>query len=118
MKVLILEDNDEYRIPFFKNVLNKHELFITGSIEEAKKIYNENQPFDWIFLDHDLDHRVFVDSEEKNTGYQFAKFLKEVNTKAQIVIHTENPAGSQNMFAILPQAQIVPFPQLKVRLKG
>lgn len=110
-KILILEDSQE-RIHQFQKRLPKDDLYFFDSVDEAKEAYNLLGPFDVIFLDHDLDGSVFVDSDEKNTGYQFAKFLVEKETEAQIIVHSMNSVGAQNIKNALPQAEIVPFPQL------
>lgn len=113
MKILILEDN-KYRIEHFKNMLNKKfiecEIVFTDNVKKAKKIFNDNQ-WDIIFLDHDLDDRVYVDSNEPNTGYQFAKFLNKnlSNTIPIIIIHTLNPVGARNMMNELKTARYIPF---------
>ena len=87
MKIFILEDNLE-RIKWFKDKFIDHTLFISSNVDEAIKLYDSNKPFDTIFLDHDLDDLVFVNSNKKNTGYQFAKFLSTQkntnNTKISI----------------------------------
>lgn len=111
MKVLILED-DPTRIGIFKKKLHEHDLYFAVAVDEAKDMSKNFGPFDFYFLDHDLDRRVFVDSNEQNTGYQFAKFLAESNVEGTIVVHSMNPAGAQNIKGVLPQAQLVPFPYL------
>lgn len=111
MKVLILEDDDT-RIKRFKRKLISHDIYFTKNVEEAKEIYKNLGPFDTIFLDHDLDNRVYVDSNEQNTGYQFAKFLKENNVSCQIIIHSLNAVGVENMKNELPSATVCPFPYL------
>lgn len=115
MKILILEDN-EFRINTFNERLKEKfedcELFFVNNIEDAIKYFDEHNPFDLIFLDHDLDGRVYVDSSELNTGYQFAKYLNEKLTNSPIIIiHTLNPVGAENMANALQGRKItyVPF---------
>lgn len=111
MKVLILED-DGNRIATFKKKLKDHDLYFAVSVDEAKDMAKNFGPFDYYFLDHDLDGKVFVDSKDENTGYQFAKFLAEVNATGKIFVHSMNPVGAQNIKGVLPQATLVPFPYL------
>lgn len=120
MNILILEDNPE-RIEFFNRWLNafgdifgENELFITDQVEEAKELYSKHT-FNHIFLDHDLDGLVYVDSKENNTGYQFALFLAQQPgiKDTYITIHTMNPVGAQNMKSVLPWADYMPFNYLK-----
>lgn len=110
-KILILEDSQE-RIKQFQKKLSKDDVYFFDSVFEAKEAYNFLGPFDVIFLDHDLDGAIFVDSNDENTGYQFAKFLAEKETEAQIIVHSMNSVGAQNIKRVLPQSDVVPFPKL------
>ena len=120
-KILILEDNAE-RIKLFKSLLlNKFkvnemdvDILFTDNVEDAKKLFDKHKKFDMIFLDHDLDNRVYVDSNEPNTGYQFAKYLNEKLEDEDykttvIIIHTMNPIGAQNMKDALYSWSYIPF---------
>ncbi len=111
MKVLILEDDDS-RIKTFKNKLEGHDVYFFKTVADAKQAYSFFGPYDYYFLDHDLDGMVYVDSNNENTGYQFAKFLAEQKATGEIVIHSMNTVGAANMKAELPQAIVCPFPFL------
>lgn len=117
MKILILEDSEERRRIFHEMLSHTHDLSFFGHVEEAKTALSTDGPFDIIFLDHDLDNRVFVDSEEENTGYQLAKYIAENNVRAKIIIHSMNPYGAERMKKILPDAQRISFPELFSQLK-
>jgi len=96
MKVFILEDDAE-RIRRFYDVLEGHEIRYTDYVEEAKSICLKTE-FDILLLDHDLDHEVYVDSNKANTGYQFAKWFRDQGLHVkEIVIHSMNPVGAENM---------------------
>ena len=72
MKILILEDSKE-RIKIFKKNLTKyHDLYFFDNVQDARDALELMGPWDMLFLDHDLDNRVYVESEEPNTGYQLA----------------------------------------------
>jgi hypothetical protein len=59
--------------------------------------------YDMIFLDHDLDQRIYVDSKEENTGFQVAKELKHtLNATTLCVIHSLNPIGASMMLKAHP----------------
>ncbi len=112
MKILILEDST-LRIEIFKKQLGKkHDLYIYDYVEDAKKAIDHSGPFDRIYLDHDLDQRVFVDSDEDNTGYQLAKYIADKNIDAEIILHTLNPHGAHRMLKVLPNAQQITFDEL------
>ena len=123
MNVFILEDDPtNVRIPFFKLRLNRHKLYIAKDAYEGinllQKMLDENVPIDYIFLDHDLGGRVFVNSNDENCGVRVAEFIKEKGIKSNIVLHTENVVGAYNMKAILPEATIIPFPNLASSMEG
>jgi CheY-like chemotaxis protein len=117
MKIFILEDSQERRKVFHKMLSPTHDLSFFGHVEDAKIALRTGGPFDILFLDHDLDNRVFVDSEEENTGYQLAKYIAENNVHGKIIIHSMNPYGAARMQEILPDAQRISFPDLFSQLK-
>jgi hypothetical protein len=112
MKVCILEDSED-RVVLFKRKFFNYELYFFDNVEDAKKSCSTID-FDTYFLDHDLDDCVYVDSNEANTGYQFAKYLasKSISKRIPIYIHSLNPVGAKNMMDVLPQAVWIPFNKL------
>ena len=81
------------------------------NVETAKIVFNLVDP-SVVFLDHDLGGEIYVDSDNDNTGYQFAKWLVENDKKIDqrtIVIHSMNPVGAENIQNILNSANIIPF---------
>jgi CheY-like chemotaxis protein len=117
MRIFILEDSEERRRIFREMLSPPHTLSFFGHVKEAKTALVADGPFDLIFLDHDLDNRVFVDSEEENTGYQLAKYIAENNVRSKIIIHSMNPYGAERMQQVLPDAQRISFPDLYSQLK-
>lgn len=115
MKILILED-DPQRHNFFNAHFGRYnELYITTSVEEAIEIFQRNKPFDVIFLDHDLDGRVYVPSNELNTGFQFAKYLSDQKICGTYVYcHSGSPDGRRAIQEVLPQTVLIPFNYLMV----
>jgi hypothetical protein len=112
MKILILEDSRERIRIFKKHFDKKHELFIFDHVEDAKNAIDNAGPFERIYLDHDLDQRVFVDSDEDNTGYQLAKYIADKKVDADIILHTLNPFGAERMQSVLPNAKQISFDEL------
>lgn len=121
MNILILED-DINRVAFFRKKLHMHTLTFTDYVETAKHELAKGT-YDYLFLDHDLDDRTYVDSEEENTGYQLCKWLAEHPelTFKNIIIHSMNSVGAQRMMELLcdrEAVQLVPFHMLMTRLEG
>ena len=110
MNYLILEDNKS-RISLFRSNLNTpgNLVVICTNVADAK-VWIQNKKFDTVFLDHDLDGRIFVPSEEPNTGYQLAKWIAENKLDFNsIIIHSYNEQGAKRILEVLPQAKWVPF---------
>ncbi len=103
MKILILEDNEDRNNSFIK-WFNGHELIMTDNAMKAID-HLASIKFDVIFLDHDLDNRVFIDSNEPNTGYTVAKTISStINKSTQVIVHSMNPIGARNMLDVLGES--------------
>ena len=111
MKILILEDSPE-RIKIFKQKLKNNDLYFFDNVEDAKNAVELLGHFDYFFIDHDLGDKIFVDSNELNTGYQFAKYLAENKIQGNFITHTLNNAGALNIINVLPECIYIPFTEL------
>ncbi len=115
MNILILEDNEE-RIKWFKNIYRHHKLYITKDIKDALRLISAYE-FDILFLDHDLCEENLT---SLNNGYEFVKKLIEfrLQKRAVIYIHSMNPTGANVMLNTLKgtgyEAQWIPFHLLKL----
>ena len=108
MNIFILED-DENRMKKFRGKLIGHVIFHADNVKDAKAILSKEK-VDVIFLDHDLDNRVYVDSNEPNTGYQLAKWIFENNIQyKRVIVHTLNEVGRKNIKLVLQDAELIPF---------
>ena len=101
--VFILED-DEYRIKWFKEIFKDvPTLYITKQPGTAIEVLNQ-QVFDILFLDHDLENDAYEAFEEGRepqkelTGLYVAEQLKDTkNRDTHCIIHSMNPSGAANM---------------------
>lgn len=114
MKILILEDAKE-RIKAFKQLFIEHETtFVTRAdvCIEKLSLKGTGDPFEYdvLFLDHDLDGKVYVPSGP-GTGYEVACYLKENPDKMPkvIILQTLNGDGAEEMLQVLPKAIHMPF---------
>jgi CheY-like chemotaxis protein len=112
LKIFILED-DEFRLKYIKEqlkaVFKDYEIISCNNVIEAKHIL-ESSVFDYIFLDHDLGGKQFVDSNDANTGYQVAKFINEKKIKYdKCIIHSLNYPGAMKMSALLNNSIYLPI---------
>jgi CheY-like chemotaxis protein len=112
--VFILEDNED-RMKLFRRVLPADEFQITHAVsaEEAYSLLKTRESWDTILLDHDLGGLTYVSSNDRNTGYRVANWIRRNKIKYnQLVFHTQNPVGADNMSSALPDGIKIPFPEL------
>ncbi len=121
MKILILEDNP-IRIGKFEALFKNQDLRIVQDVESAIVSCLENE-YRVMWLDHDLEGKIWEDSDKDNTGYQFIKWLVD-NKKAKetlIYIHSMNPIGANRMLNYLKDNGYdgiwIPFNLLKLEDK-
>jgi ActR/RegA family two-component response regulator len=115
MKILILDDDQTRHKEFNRRLIGntvKNVFTVSETIEALK-----NESWDYIFLDHDLGGKTFVNSGgSEETGWDVAVWLSE-NPDRQpktIIIHSFNPCGAKNMKSLLPNAEIIPGAWTKI----
>lgn len=122
IKILILEDNFE-RIEQFKERIfefkDKNNIQVLTTITDSAKdciILLKNNEYNLVFLDHDLGGEVYVDTDNKNTGSEVARFLAEKNSyylnmhkKTKFIIHSFNPSGVKNMLNLIKNSSYIPM---------
>lgn len=119
MKILILED-DIIRIKKFNELFKYQEVYMCQDIYAAKDVCKTFK-IDLMLLDHDLGNKIWVDSKEENTGYQFVKWLVDNNLQKQslIYIHSMNFVGANRMLDYLKSNEYdgiwIPFHILKFK---
>jgi hypothetical protein len=119
MNIFILEDVDarkDMMVNMLKKTFTGVNILSTNTAEEAKLVLElgmpgwENEPWDVISLDHDLGGMTYVDSEDPDTGYQAAKFIKEHKIPyKKCLIHSMNFAGAMKMQAVLKDSIYLPI---------
>lgn len=100
MKILILEDDGNRVKEFRKRFIGIGiPLFVDTASEAIKLIRNADWTSrDLICLDHDLGGETYVNTNDRNTGSEVARFLEENPVQAMIVIHSLNTAAARYMF--------------------
>jgi response regulator RpfG family c-di-GMP phosphodiesterase len=99
---VFLLDDDHRRHRWFKKRFEGDDVIIAETVEEAKVCLNE-EPFDAIFLDHDLlpHHYESNDHDDfSSTGYAIAEYLnekKDLQRAATIIVHTRNADAAVRM---------------------
>ncbi len=111
------DDPDRYRQ--FKSALVGFDVNIdwAQTSTEAIEFLGKNT-YDIIYLDHDLGGQIMVPSGN-NTGYEVAQWISNnIKDLPQIVLHSLNPVGVQNMQSVLPTAKAIPFYTLIIKLRS
>jgi len=122
MKILVLEDNP-IRQDKFRELFKNQEVFIYDNTLDAFHICLTID-FQILWLDHDLEGKIWEDSNKENTGYQFIKWLvdNEKQRNSLIYIHSMNPIGASKMLNYLKDNGYdgiwIPFNLLKLEDKN
>jgi len=118
MKILILEDNLD-RIEKFKILFKNQEVSHYDNAFDARQACKFNT-FDILWLDHDLNGKIWEDSFKEDTGYSFVKYIVDegLQKKSLIYIHSMNPVGANLMLNYLRDNGYdgiwIPFHTLKI----
>lgn len=99
MNILFLDDNEQRqslmrsRLPFIRQAFNA---------KEAIDILQQEDIWDYVFLDHDLGGEIFVDSDNENTGAAVARWIASNKPKTKkIIVHSYNSIGAKAIRDIL-----------------
>jgi hypothetical protein len=112
--ILVLEDM-AHKVRWFYDTYSGQNIYIYDNVQDIISILALKHDVIWniLYLSHDLDHQVNVDSNEYNTGYTVAKYISEHEVSVQrIIIHSSNKVGAENIKKLLPLAEIIPFNEL------
>lgn len=107
-RIFILDDMQE-RHDAYREKFPDAEIVSTFDAKEAIASLSNDLDYNLICLDHDLGLRIFVDTNDENTGSAVAKFLADKEIKCPIIIHSLNYWGAKNMMGYLPKAKYMPF---------
>lgn len=125
IKIFLLDD-DRRRHRWFRRRFEGDDLDIAETVAQAKP-FLESNPYDAIFLDHDLlpHHYESEARDDENTGYAIALWLSEninLQSAATIIIHTRNSDAGMRMVECLRQkgrnVEYVPFPLLDIKIQN
>jgi len=108
LRILILDDEKNRHTLFGRKLIGAIVTHVE-TVEECLREIRESELFDVIFLDHDLDGKIYVPSGP-GTGYEVAEWLKNHPTKlpGAVILHTLNEYGAANMLELLPGAMYKP----------
>lgn len=105
--VLVLDDSKN-RLQMFRRKFTGHYVKTVETVRECIDLLKSDD-WDYLFLDHDLGGQEMV-SSGPGTGYEVAEWLAEHKDRIpeEVILHTFNSPGAQNMKSKLPNAKIIP----------
>lgn len=108
MRILILDDSDS-RLRIFREKLQGAAVTCTKYAKKCINFLNYDGPWNFVFLDHDLNGEIYVPSGP-GTGYEVAEWLNKNPEKKpkNIIIHTCNEHAGPLMVKLLPEALWLP----------
>jgi hypothetical protein len=110
-RVFVLDDTED-RLNWFRERLPQARTAKTAY--EAIEILAA-EPFDVVFLDHDLGFLDAADPRRQHgNGKEVARFLAIRKFPGRIVIHSRNLDAVPLMQKILPHAKIAPFGEFEI----
>ena len=97
MTILFLDDDENRTNQVIKRFANVEELITVTTAKEAIEKLQTKDSWDYVFLDHDLGGKVFVDSNREDCGMEVVRWcLKNMPKINQIIVHSWNePAGKR-----------------------
>jgi hypothetical protein len=123
---VFLLDDDHRRHRWFEKRFANDVLDIAETVAQAKELLSAN-PYDAIFLDHDLlpEHYNSHERDDERTGYAIASWLAtspRIQNASRVFVHTRNADAAIRMVEIMRQTgrqvEYVPFPMLEQRIKN
>jgi len=105
MAILFLDDDENRTNQFIKRFSNVEELIAVTTAKEAIEKLSTKDLWDYVFLDHDLGGKVFVDSNREDCGMEVVRWCLVNKPKIdQIIIHTWNEPAGKRMLSDLQNA--------------
>jgi CheY-like chemotaxis protein len=103
MKILFLDDDVTVRHALFKGHCGTHEVTYVTTVDEAINALDTSPRFDLIYLDHDLEDRVFV-PPGPDTGYWVARHITKMPKSkhpSEVIVHSWNESAALKMLDLL-----------------
>lgn len=113
MNILFLDDNKQRR-KSFKSKVPAAQMVETAKACISKLAKDENEVWNFLFLDHDLGGEEYVSSDREDTGMEVVRWIQENEPQIRnIIVHSHNGPAGMEMVRKLQDAQYtamyVPF---------
>lgn len=109
MKVLVLEDCPSRTREFRQRFLERGWEGRFESRADHAIDALETEIFSLIFLDHDLGDEIYVNTDERNTGSEVARWINEHPVLCPVVIHSLNGSAAEHMKTLISGAIRLPY---------
>lgn len=116
MRILILDDDESRHKQFNRKLIGNYVVNV-HTAKECIKHLNEEDIWDYCFLDHDLGGQVFQESA-KGTGWEVAKWISENEDKTpkNVIVHSFNSNGAKLMIDLIKGSQYIPGVWSKIKI--
>lgn len=108
MKRILFLDDDEARLKWATRTLSRDDhvqTAITADHAIGWLAWAEDKPFDVVYLDHDLNGEVYVDSSRKDCGMEVVRWIvANMPAIGEIVVHSMNTTAGNLMVRALVDA--------------
>ena len=101
MKTVLFLDDDHSRIRKFRSAYPSAKIVETA----ADAIFAlEHSKYDFVFLDHDLNEEVYVDSSRDDCGMAVVRWMIKNKPDCEVFVHTCNRAAGDEMDRLLSKS--------------
>jgi response regulator RpfG family c-di-GMP phosphodiesterase len=115
-RVFVLDDTED-RLRWFRRGLAGIAQYHEAKTAAAAIEILSTEPFDLVFLDHDLSWEDAADSTRLHgNGKEVARYLARTGFAGRVVIHSKNEEGVDAMRKILPAAMPARFGDFEVAI--
>lgn len=117
LKYLILDDDHERHHEFTRRIASTSQALEGISLSRRENAGSTiaaliQDEYEHVFLDHDLDGRVYVPTDEENTGSEVARFLAnnpDIRARhGKVIVHSFNGPAAMAMVAMIPNSEYIP----------
>ena len=104
MNILFLDDDKRRADKFFEKICPNSAIW-TQTVETTILMLSKFDPWDFVYLDHDLGGEQLVNSNRKDCGMEVVRWIVQHKPNIdQIVVHSWNSPAGNEMVAKLRDA--------------
>ena len=120
---LILDDDKERHVAFRDRFNDLERKVVVDHVQTAQECIAamKKRKYTFVFLDHDLLGVPYQNMDEENTGSEVARWISKnldsISETKQIIIHSFNEYGAENMRDLIPNSKWRPAAWIEEEFK-